>query len=32
MADGLGVELDARAKQDAALVDAFAYRGTRAGS
>jgi alkylhydroperoxidase family enzyme len=25
MADGLGVELDARAKQDAALVEAFAY-------
>jgi len=25
MADGLGVELDPRAKQDPALVDAFAY-------
>ena len=27
MADGLGVEVDARAKQDPALVDAFAYHG-----
>ncbi len=26
MADGLGVELDARANRDAALVEAFAYR------
>jgi hypothetical protein len=26
MADGLGVEVDARAKQDAALAAAFAYR------
>jgi alkylhydroperoxidase family enzyme len=26
MADGLGVDVDARAKQDAALVEAFAYR------
>ncbi len=26
MADGLGVELDARVKRDAALVQAFAYR------
>ena len=25
MADGLGVDLDTRAKQDPALVDAFAY-------
>jgi len=27
MADGLGVEVDPRAKHDPALVDAFAYRG-----
>ena len=26
MADGLGVEIDARLKQDDALVEAFAYR------
>jgi alkylhydroperoxidase family enzyme len=26
MADGLGVEVDARAKQDKALVEAFAFR------
>lgn len=26
MADGLGVDVDARVKQDAALVDAFSYR------
>jgi len=26
MADGLGVELDARVKRDATLVEAFAYR------
>lgn len=30
MADGLGVEVDARVKQDAALVEAFAYRGKEA--
>jgi hypothetical protein len=26
MADGFGVDVDARAKQDTAPVDAFAYR------
>ncbi len=26
MADGLGVDVDVRARQDAVLVDAFAYR------
>ena len=26
MADGLGVDVDARAKRDTALVEAFAYR------
>jgi len=26
MADGLGVDVDARAKRDPALVEAFAYR------
>lgn len=30
MADGLGVEVDARVKQDPALVEAFAYRGKEA--
>jgi len=28
MADGLGVELDPRAQQDTALVEAFSYRET----
>ncbi len=28
MADGLGVELDERARQDPSLVEAFAYRNT----
>ena len=28
MADGLGVELDARAQRNTALVEAFAYRDT----
>jgi alkylhydroperoxidase family enzyme len=32
MADGLGVELDARAQRDAALVKAFAYRDAAGGS
>jgi alkylhydroperoxidase family enzyme len=31
MADGLGVEIDARAKQDGALVEAFAYRARPEG-
>ncbi len=31
MADGLGVEIDARAKQDGALVEAFAYRAKGEG-
>lgn len=26
MADGLGVDVDSRARQDAVLVDAFSYR------
>ncbi|MBI2219400.1 MAG: hypothetical protein HYU51_19145 [Candidatus Rokubacteria bacterium] len=30
MADGLGVVVDARVKQDPALVEAFAYRGKEA--
>jgi alkylhydroperoxidase family enzyme len=32
MADGLGVDIDARAKQDGALVEAFAYRGKTEGT
>jgi uncharacterized protein YciW len=32
MADGLGVELDARAQRDTALVEAFAYRDQTSGS
>jgi alkylhydroperoxidase family enzyme len=31
MADGLGVEIDARAKREAALVEAFDYRGETGG-
>jgi alkylhydroperoxidase family enzyme len=31
MADGLGVELDARVSHDRTLVEAFAYRGTADG-
>ncbi len=31
MANGLGVEVDARLKQDPALVEAFAYRETTDG-
>jgi alkylhydroperoxidase family enzyme len=31
MADGLGVELDPRAKRDAALAEAFAYRDATDG-
>jgi alkylhydroperoxidase family enzyme len=31
MADGLGVEVDAGVKRDAALVEAFAYRDTPDG-
>lgn len=31
MADGLGVEIDAHAKQDGALVEAFAYRAKAEG-
>lgn len=32
MADGLGVEVDARTKRDAALVEAFAYRSETDGA
>jgi alkylhydroperoxidase family enzyme len=31
MADGLGVEIDARGSHDRTLVEAFAYRGTADG-
>jgi hypothetical protein len=31
MADGLSVQIDMRAKRDAALVEAFAYRTTAEG-
>ena len=31
MADGLGVEIDARVSQDPTLVEAFAYRNTTDG-
>ncbi len=31
MADGLGVEIDSRVKQDDALVEAFAYRAKAEG-
>jgi hypothetical protein len=31
MADGLGVEIDARVSHDRTLVEAFAYRNTTEG-